>query len=342
MPQRQHNYVRQLRSPVSWENILSKILSYCCYFFKFRIYPSNLLTNFSICFTQPPSSGTRKGKNRNVDDEDDDFKPVSIDVNTVKNMLESLNAQAGLPGPASNILNSMGISVAPVEEETENENSASCTGRRSSAPPIPAPRGQRAGHQQKPPPGSTPNKPTNLPVPPPRRRSQNSQPAKPDVQRQVSRESNVWEDDFIMSNISKYCNCGYFRWRKISRKCWQDISRGGNFHNTTPISFIKVWFFSAPEPKAQVHYCDHALSVVRRPSVRPSVRPSLTFHIFDFSSETAERNSTKLDRKQDLNVLYQVCVFRTNRKNKMAALASDWLRHFRLLRWNRWMKFNET
>ena len=25
--------------------------------------------------------------------------------------------------------------------------------------------------------------------------------------------------------------------------------------------------FSAPEPKAQVHYCDHALSVVRRLSV---------------------------------------------------------------------------
>ena len=81
--------------------------------------------------------------------------------------------------------------------------------------------------------------------------------------------------------------------------------------------------FSAPEPKAQVHYCDHALSVVRR--------PSLTFHIFDFSSETTEQNSTKLDRKQELNILYQVCVFRVDRKNKMAALASDWLRHFRLL-----------
>ena len=102
--------------------------------------------------------------------------------------------------------------------------------------------------------------------------------------------------------------------------------------------------FSAPEPKAQVHYCDHALSVVRRPSVRPSSvrRPSLTFHIFDFSSKTAERNSTKLDRKQDLNVLYQVCVFRADRKNKMAALASDWLRHFQLLRWNHWTEFNET
>ena len=45
---------------------------------------------------------------------------------------------------------------------------------------------------------------------------------------------------------------------------------------------------------------------------------------------------------QDLNVLYQVCVFRADRENKMAALASDWLRHFRLLLWNRWREFNET
>ena len=190
---------------------------------------------------------------------------------------------------------------------------------------------------------------------------------------------------------------------------------------------------SAPEPKAQVHYCDHALSVVRLSSVvvnfshfrlllwyrwtefnetwwearSQSPLPSLCFSgrsekqdgrpglwlaetfstsplkllngiqrnltgskistsstkfvffgpiwktrwppwpligwdIFDFSSETAERNSTKLDRKQDLNVLYQVCVFRADRKNKMASLASDWLRHFRLLLWNRWTEFKET
>ena len=70
--------------------------------------------------------------------------------------------------------------------------------------------------------------------------------------------------------------------------------------------------------------------------------PLIGWDIFDFSSETTERNSTKLDRKQDLNVLYQVCVFRADQKNKMAALASDWLRHFRLLLWNRWMEFNET
>ena len=194
-----------------------------------------------------------------------------------------------------------------------------------------------------------------------------------------------------------------------------------------------VAIFSAPEPKAQVHYCDHALSVVRLSSVvvnfshfrlllwyrwtefnetwwearSQSPLPSLCFSgrsekqdgrpglwlaetfstsplkllngiqrnltgskistsstkfvffgpiwktrwppwpligwdIFDFSSETAERNSTKLDRKQDFDILYQVCVLRADRKNKMAALASDWLRHFRLLLWNGWTEFKET
>ena len=70
--------------------------------------------------------------------------------------------------------------------------------------------------------------------------------------------------------------------------------------------------------------------------------PLIGWDIFDFSSEIYERNSTKLDRKQDLNILYQVCVFRADWKNKMAALASDWLRHFRLLLWNRWTEFNKT
>ena len=70
--------------------------------------------------------------------------------------------------------------------------------------------------------------------------------------------------------------------------------------------------------------------------------PLIGWDIFDFSSESDERNSTKLDRKQDLNILYQVCVFRADRKNKMAALASDWLTHIRLFLWNRWTEFNET
>ena len=40
-----------------------------------------------------------------------------------------------------------------------------------------------------------------------------------------------------------YCKRGYFRWGGISRKLWQDISLGGNFHDTTPISFIKAYGF---------------------------------------------------------------------------------------------------
>ena len=69
--------------------------------------------------------------------------------------------------------------------------------------------------------------------------------------------------------------------------------------------------------------------------------PLIGWDIFDFFSEIAEQNSTKLDSKQDLNSLYQVCVFRADWKNKMAVPASDSLRHFLLLLWNRWAEFNK-
>ena len=42
---------------------------------------------------------------------------------------------------------------------------------------------------------------------------------------------------------------------------------------------------------------------------RPSW-PLICWGILDFYSETAKRNSTNLDRKQDFHVLYHVCVFR--------------------------------
>ena len=80
------------------------------------------------------------------------------------------------------------------------------------------------------------------------------------------------------------------------------------------------------------------LNGIQRNLTRSKISMSSTKFVF-FSSKTAERNSTKLDRKQDLNVLYQVCFFRVDQKNKMATLASDWLRHFRLLLWT---EFNET
>ena len=44
--------------------------------------------------------------------------------------------------------------------------------------------------------------------------------------------------------------------------------------------------------------------------------PLIGWNIFDFSSETTEQNSMKLDRKQDLNVVYQVCVFHPSQSLK--------------------------
>ena len=80
------------------------------------------------------------------------------------------------------------------------------------------------------------------------------------------------------------------------------------------IIFIAHWLFKC------------TIVITRCPS---SVRPSLTFHIFDFCSETTTRNSTKLEREQYLNVLYQVCVFGPIRTDQnRSASASDWLRHF--------------
>ena len=70
--------------------------------------------------------------------------------------------------------------------------------------------------------------------------------------------------------------------------------------------------------------------------------PLIGWDIFDFSSETAEPNSTKFDRRQDLKGLYQVCVFWADLKNKMAAPASDWLRHFWLLCRNLRTEFKES
>ena len=51
--------------------------------------------------------------------------------------------------------------------------------------------------------------------------------------------------------------------------------------------------------------------------------PLISWDILDFSSKTAERNSTKLDKKKDLNVLYKVCVFWADQKNRMAGIGQS-------------------
>lgn len=52
-------------------------------------------------------------------DDIENFKPVDIDVNTLKNMAHSYRSQFGGPGPASSLLGSMGLRVRP-EEDTDD------------------------------------------------------------------------------------------------------------------------------------------------------------------------------------------------------------------------------
>ena len=84
-----------------------------------------------------------------------------------------------------------------------------------------------------------------------------------------------------------------------------------------------------------MHYCDHALSV-RRSSVVVNFshfRLLLWNHWTEFIENWQEARTQ--------HTLPSLC-FSGRSKNKMAALASDWLRHFRPLLWNHWMEFNET
>jgi hypothetical protein len=57
-----------------------------------------------------------------IDDESNElYKPVDINLNLVKNLLESFKSQEGLPGPVSNIFNRLG-NVIPKDEDEEDKS----------------------------------------------------------------------------------------------------------------------------------------------------------------------------------------------------------------------------
>ena len=84
-------------------------------------------------------------------------------------------------------------------------------------------------------------------------------------------------------------------------------------------------------------YRDHTLFVVRRPST--VVVNSFIFSISSLNYWT-EFNET-WHKVSYYYPLPNFC-FLADRKNKIAALASDWMRHLRLFLLNRWTEFNET
>jgi hypothetical protein len=52
------------------------------------------------------------------EEEEDEDAPVDVQLNLVKNVLESFKSQQGLPGPVGNILNQFGF-VLPGDNEQE-------------------------------------------------------------------------------------------------------------------------------------------------------------------------------------------------------------------------------
>ncbi|KAJ4714559.1 putative SGT1 protein [Melia azedarach] len=59
---------------------------------------------------EEPSKKT-EGSSNATEDMDEDFTPVDVDLNLVKNLLDSFSSQQGLPGPTSNLLGLMGVKL---------------------------------------------------------------------------------------------------------------------------------------------------------------------------------------------------------------------------------------
>ena len=92
-----------------------------------------------------------------------------------------------------------------------------------------------------------------------------------------------------------YCKRGYFRWGKISRECWQDISRGGYFHDTTPNSFIKVYGF---------YFCVGVIFAKKTKARKTrKLPPRENFHVYSISL----RLRSKTRRRAILLFLTWIC-----------------------------------
>ncbi|CAG8439028.1 13218_t:CDS:10 [Acaulospora colombiana] len=63
----------------------------------------------------------KKEENDGNDSDEELNKPVNIDLNLAKNVLESFKSQEGLPGPAGNILGRIGVGVIPVDSDDEDD-----------------------------------------------------------------------------------------------------------------------------------------------------------------------------------------------------------------------------
>lgn len=63
-----------------------------------------------------------QGASNATDGMDEDFTPVDVDLNLVKNLLESFSSQQGLPGPTSNLLGLMGVKLPKDDDKGKGKS----------------------------------------------------------------------------------------------------------------------------------------------------------------------------------------------------------------------------
>lgn len=67
--------------------------------------------NKSFIRVQKDAAKTGEGTSNTIDGTSEDLSPIDVDLNLVKSFLDSYSSQEGLPGPASNLLGSLGLKL---------------------------------------------------------------------------------------------------------------------------------------------------------------------------------------------------------------------------------------
>lgn len=81
-------------------------------------------TNIGKSFTQNNGTSNKTDASKNSsatsrsEHVEEEIQPLDLDLNLVSNLLESLASQAGLAGPASNLLQSLGIHIPPDADQS--------------------------------------------------------------------------------------------------------------------------------------------------------------------------------------------------------------------------------
>lgn len=83
--------------------------TFCRFIFNFLFFFFFLQNHNKAASVHAPSADALPGEGG----EEEEIQPLDVDLNLISNLLESLSCQEGLAGPASNLLQSLGLHLPP-------------------------------------------------------------------------------------------------------------------------------------------------------------------------------------------------------------------------------------